>query len=126
MIPGASPEAESPSVRAAIDEGCAIAFGTSYGAENGFRFNPQYLLHVACERFGLSCEEAIVATTFNAACALRMSHVTGSLEPGKPADLVMMDVPDYRELVRRVGHSDVQLVMRAGQIVYRRAPLILD
>jgi len=46
-----------------------------------------------------------------------MSHVAGSLEPGKYADLVVMDVPDYRELARRVGDSDAALVMRAGQPV---------
>jgi imidazolonepropionase len=55
-----------------------------------------------------------------------MSHVNGSLEPGKQADLILMDVPDYRELPRRAGHHDVHLVMRAGRVVYRTAALNLD
>ena len=29
--------------------------------------------------------------------------LSGSLEPGKSADLLVMDVPDYRELPRRAG-----------------------
>jgi hypothetical protein len=37
-----------------------------------------------------------------------------------------MDVPDYRDLTRRVGRNDVESVIRAGQPVYRRAPLTLD
>jgi hypothetical protein len=36
----------------------------------------------------------------------------------------MMDVPDYRELSRRAGHNDVQMTMRAGQIIYRRGTLL--
>jgi imidazolonepropionase len=52
--------------------------------------------------------------------------VAGSLEPGKTADLVVLEVPDYRELPRRAGHHDVSLVMRAGQPVFRSAPLMMD
>jgi imidazolonepropionase len=112
-------------VRQAVEAGTPMALGSGYGSRGNAALNPQFLLHLACNRFGLTCEEAIVATTWNALCALRMSHVAGSLEPGKYADLVVMDVPDYRELARRVGDSDAALVMRAGQPVYRRAPLDL-
>jgi imidazolonepropionase len=111
-------------IRQAVDAGTPIALGSGYGTDGNAAFNPQFLLHLACDRFGLTCEEAIVATTWNALCALRMSHVAGSLEPGKSADLVVMDVSDYRELARRVGHSDAALVIHAGQPVYWRAPLI--
>ena len=110
-------------LRDAVNAGTPIALGSGYGTDGLAAINPQFLLHLACERFGLTLEEAIVATTYNALCALRMSHVAGSLEPGKSADLVVMDVPDYRELARRVGHSDAELVFSAGRAVYRRAPL---
>jgi imidazolonepropionase len=84
----------------------------------------QFLLHLAVCQLGLTVEEAITASTWNGACALRLSHVTGSLEPGKAADLLLLDVPDYRELPRRAGHHDVSLAMRAGQVVFRNSPLI--
>jgi imidazolonepropionase len=86
----------------------------------------QHLLHLAVHRLGLTPEEAITATTWNPACSLRLSRVTGSLEPGKSADLLLMEVSDYRELARRAGHHDVSLVMRAGQIVLRSPPLSVD
>jgi imidazolonepropionase len=113
-------------MRRAIDEGAAIAIASSYRAKDTSSFNMQFLLHLAVDRLGLTPEEAITATTWNPACSLRLSHVTGSLEPGKSADLLMMEVPDYRDLPRRAGHHDVSLVMRAGNIVYRRTPLIPD
>jgi imidazolonepropionase len=114
-------------IRAAIDGGAAIALSSSYRAGSTASFNMQFLLYLAVRHFGMTPEEAIMATTYNAACSLRMSRVTGSLEPGKSADLIMLDVPDYLDLPRRAGHHDLTLVMRAGVIVSRHGgPLILD
>lgn len=106
-------------IRAALDSGAAIALTTSYRLQGISSVNMQHVLHVAVHRLGFSAEEAITATTWNAACSLRISHVSGSLEQNKPADLLVMDVPDYRELPRRAGHRDACLVMRGGRIVYR-------
>ena len=117
---------ERPCARMAIEEGAAIAIASGYRPRDTASFNMQFLLHLAVRRFGLTPEEAIMATTYNPACSLRMSHVTGSLEPGKQADLILMDVPDYRELPRRAGHHDVHLVMRAGRVVWRAGALNLD
>jgi imidazolonepropionase len=107
-----------------IDAGGAVALASGFSTQGYGSFNPQFLLHLAASRFGMTVEEGICATTWNAACSLRMSHVTGSLEPGKSADLVVMDVPDYRELARRAGHNDVQVSMRGGQVVYRRGSVM--
>jgi len=107
-------------IRTAIDGGAAVALTSGRGPMNVSSSNVQFLLYLAVAHLGMSAEEAITATTYNAACSLRMSHVTGSLEPGKWADLTIMDVADYRDLPRRAGHHDVNLVMRAGQVVSRR------
>jgi imidazolonepropionase len=126
MAAGSGDSCNVRRIRAALDAGAAIALGSGYQLAGPSSFNFQYLLGLARERFGLSDEEAIVAATWNAACSLRMSHVTGGLEPGKKADVLLMDVPDYRDLTRRAGHSDVQMAMRSGQVVYQRAGLTID
>jgi imidazolonepropionase len=113
-------------IRHALDEGVAVALTSSYRTRASSTLNMQHVLHMAVHRLGLTEEEAITATTWNPACSLRLSHVTGSLEPGKSADVVMMDVPDYRELARRAGHHDVSLVMRAGQAIAGSAALSED
>jgi imidazolonepropionase len=113
-------------IRGAIDWGAAIALTSSYRLAGPSSLNMQYLLYLAVHRLGLTPEEAITATTWNPACSLRLSHVSGSLEPGKSADLLLMEVSDYRELARRAGHHDVSLVMRAGQIVVRSPALSVD
>jgi imidazolonepropionase len=113
-------------IRKEIEAGIPVAIASGFRAGSMTSLNPQFLLHLAVRRFGMLPEEAIVASSYNAACSLRMSHVTGSLEPGKAADLLIMDVSDYHDLFCRVGHNDVHLAMRAGNIVYRRGPLTLD
>ncbi len=115
-----------PDIRRAIDEGAAIAISTSSRPQGPMSINMQFLLYLAVHQLGLTPEEAITAATWNPACSLRLSHVTGSLEPGKAADLLVMEAPDFRELPRRAGHHDVSLVMRAGHVVFRSAGLILD
>jgi imidazolonepropionase len=114
------------SARRAIDEGTPLALASGYREDLASSMNPQFLLYLAGDALGMTPEEAIVAATYNAACSLRLAHATGSVEPGKSADLCLMDVDDYRELARRAGHHDVSLVMRAGKVVYRRAGLALD
>ena len=113
-------------VRREIDEGIPVAIASGFRPPRVGSLNPQFLLYLAASRCGMTAEEAIVAATYNAACSLRISRVTGSLEPGKAADLLVMDVPDYHDLLCRVGHNDVQFAMREGKVVYRRSPLTLD
>jgi imidazolonepropionase len=114
------------SARRAIDEGTPLALASGYCEDAPSSMNPQFLLYLAAHALGMTAEEAIVAATYNAACSLRFSHVTGSVAPGKSADLCLMDVDDYHELARRAGHHDVSLVLSAGKVVYRRAGISLD
>jgi len=104
-------------MRTAMDHGASVALSSGDPA----MLNLQHVLCVGVERFGLTPAEAIVATTWNAACSLRLASAIGSLEPGKSADLLVMDVDDYRELAGRAGNGDTGLVMREGQILHRRA-----
>jgi imidazolonepropionase len=86
----------------------------------------QFILHLACSRLKLTPEEAITAATHNAAVALRFDDAAGSLAPRRRADLIVMDVADYRDLTTRAGHHDVLIVMRGGRTIYRRPSLVLE
>ena len=112
---GDRPEA-GRSVRKAIESGAVVALSSG----DRSTLNMQHVLCLGVKRFGLSAEEAIVATTWNAAYSLRLTAEIGSLEPGKPADLLVMDVDNYNDLAERAGAGDAGVVMRAGHVVYRR------
>jgi imidazolonepropionase len=62
--------------------------------------------------------EAITALTLNGAAALGCSHRIGALEVGKEADLIICDVPDYRQLFYHFGANHVWRVIKRGRVVY--------
>lgn len=51
------------------------------------------VMHLACILFHMSLEEALVASTINAAASLGLAETNGSIEVGKKGDLVLVDVP---------------------------------
>jgi imidazolonepropionase len=112
--------------RKAIDEGVPVALASGRFGDATSSLNPQFLIYMACQKLGMSVEEAILSVTYNAACSLRLSHVTGSLTPAKSADICIVDVDDYRDLPRRAGHHDISLVLRAGRTIFRRSGLIQE
>jgi imidazolonepropionase len=67
--------------------------------------------------------EAITAATINAAHALRMADRVGSLEPGKQADLVVLNVSDYRELGYWFGVNLVHTTIKKGVVIYTECPV---
>ena len=64
--------------------------------------------------------EAIAAATINAAYSLRLADRLGSLEPGKQADAIVMDVPDYREIPYYFAWNHCALTLKRGRIVSSR------
>lgn len=74
-------------------------------------------LEHACLGLSLDIDEAITACTLNAAHSLGKAGETGSLEPGKRADLVVHAVPNRYHLVYRFGVPRVSLVVAAGKVV---------
>lgn len=56
-------------------------------------------MHLACVNLRMTMEESLVAATINAAASLGRAHSHGSLEPGKVADMLVIDAPRYMGLV---------------------------
>ena len=61
--------------------------------------------------------EALTASTINAACAIQRQHEIGSIEIGKKADLVILDIPSYKFLPYHFGVNLVYKVIKNGKIV---------
>ena len=64
--------------------------------------------------------QAIVASTLNAAHAIGLGDRIGSLQPGRQADVVILDAPDYRHIGYRYGVNLVEKVIKRGRIAISR------
>ena len=63
--------------------------------------------------------EAITAATVNAAYSVGRENI-GSLEVGNQADIIVLDIPNYKHLGYHFGVNLVELVVKKGEIVYQR------
>jgi len=68
--------------------------------------------------------EALRALTLSAARALRREKELGSIEPGKKADLVLFDIPDYRFLLQSLGVNLVSKVIKNGVLVVDEGKIV--
>jgi imidazolonepropionase-like amidohydrolase len=97
-------DAHFASVTKAVGAGVKVAMGTDSGVTPHGQNLRELPLMVEC---GMSPAEALVATTRTAAELLGIADSTGTLEPGKVADVVVidgdaLDVHDLGARVRRV------------------------
>ncbi len=104
-----------------IDNGAAVALATGYHPYDCPSLNMQMTMALACRTLQMTAAEAIAASTINAAHALRRAGSIGSIEPGKSADLLMLSVPDYRELPYHFGVNLVDLVTSRGTVLVERS-----
>jgi len=103
-----------PPARKLIDSGVAVALATDYNPGTSPTPSMPFVLSAACTHMKMSPAEAIVAATYNAACALRLQSRKGSLEPGKDADLAIFDASDYRELAYWFGTNRCRNTLLSG------------
>ncbi|MFB3826178.1 MAG: amidohydrolase family protein [Bryobacteraceae bacterium] len=104
--------------RALIDAGAAVALATGFDPRAIPVYSMQMALALAA-RAGMTAAEAVCAATINGAWALGRGQMTGSLEPGKQADLIVLNVPDYREAVHYFGINLVHMTVKKGAVIYR-------
>ena len=109
--------------RKMIDYGLPVALGTDLSPSCMVE-NQQVSIALACYCMRMTPAEAIVAVTINAAHAIGEARRIGSLEPGKKADILIIDAPNHRFLGYRFGVNLVDTVIKDGKIVVKDRRLI--
>jgi len=102
--------------RRIIDLGVPVALATDLNP-NCWTESMQGIIQLACLCMRMTPAEAITAATMNAACAIGRQHVVGSLEPGKQADLVVLDCPNHGFLPYHFGVNLVDVVIKKGHVL---------
>ena len=91
MLPGSSFFLGIPYGRAKafIDAGLGIALASDYNPGSSPSGDLRFIMALACIRMRLTPVQALNALTLNAAYAMGLSDITGSITPGKRADLIL-------------------------------------
>ena len=105
--------------RRLIDLGVPIALGTDLNP-NCWNESMQFTVSLACYKMRMTPAEAITASTMNSAAALGLEKKIGSLEYGKRADMLIMDVPRHTHIPYRFGTNLCSLVMKDGRTVWEK------
>jgi len=95
-----------------IAEGVPVALATDVNPGGGFSPSMPFAMTLACFAMGMTFEEALVASTINAASSLDRQDRIGSLEPGKQFDAVLIDGPAINLL--RANASPILTVYKKG------------
>jgi predicted amidohydrolase YtcJ len=111
------------------DAGGMVAFGSDWSVSTA---NPFYQMETAITRMdsndysidpfipeeAVSVETAIDAFTINAAFVNKHEDLTGSIEPGKYADLIVLDQNLMEIDARAISDTEVLLTLFAGEPVH--------
>jgi len=106
--------------RALIAAGVPVTLATDCNPGSSHTESMIAMIQLGVFELRLSIEEALVAATLNAACALGLAESIGSIEVGKRADLVLLEGENLLHLAYHYGVNPVAAVVKGGRLVHRR------
>lgn len=107
---------------AILEAGGILALATDLNPGTAWCENMQFVIALACRYMKLTPAQAIAAATINAAAAINRADRIGSLEPGKQADVLILEIPHYQHLGYRFGTNLVKTVIKKGEVVAGVSP----
>lgn len=123
LLPGAALQLKLPwpDGAALLDEGLEVALGTDCNPGSSLCLSQPLMMSLACTYMGLSCAEAWLAVTRNAALSIGPSPRQpdrGRLTQGASADVVLWNAQHYREVCQQLGGNPVRSVWAGGQALF--------
>lgn len=102
-----------PDARRLIDARVAVALATDCNPGSAYSTSMPLAISLAVREMRMTPAEAVHAATAGGAAALRRTDI-GVIEPGRAADLVVLDAPSYVHLAYRPGVPVVAQVWQRG------------
>ena len=107
--------------RELINKNVVIAIASDFNPGSCPTFNMQLMITLACLNMKLLPQEAINCATINAAFAIDRASEIGSLEAGKKADIIVLDIDNHNKLPYYFGINLVETVIKSGRVVFDKS-----
>jgi imidazolonepropionase len=101
-----------------IEAGAAVAVATDFNPGSAPSYHLPFALTLACTLQRMTPAEALKGATVLAARAVGLEASLGSLEPGKAADLAVIDAPDVNHWLYHLRANACRLTMIGGRTVW--------
>jgi imidazolonepropionase len=121
LLPGTTfflAKSEYAPARKMLAAGMPVALSTDFNPGSSMTQNMQLMLTIAALQMKMTPNEVIAGATLNAARAIAREASVGSLEAGKKADIILVDIPGYKYLPYHYGINHVKMVIRHGTVVH--------
>lgn len=107
-----------PNMQAFRSTRSEIAIASDFNPGSCMIYSMLKIIALACLGYGMHAEEALLGATRNGAKALGIFDRVGSIEVGKQADLVVLDVDNYRKIPYQFGEDMVRHTIKKGRVIY--------
>ncbi len=101
-----------------LDAGCNIALATDFNPGSSMTQNMQIVWTIGALKLGLLPNELLWATTLMPARSLSLENKIGTIEAGKQADLILLDIPNIEYLPYHFAVNHVKMTLKKGKIVF--------
>lgn len=105
--------------RALLDAGALMVLATDANPGTAPVVSMPLVIGLGARLYTMSVRETLAAVTLNAAWTLGFERTRGSIEPGKQADLLLLDGP-VEAIAYRLGRNPVLAAFIAGEPVFVR------
>lgn len=125
LLPGASfflSMKKYPPARDMIEQGVPVSLATDLNPGSSMTESLPLMMTMGCTMYKMVPKEVIQAVTVHAARSMGREKEIGSLEVGKQADILLLDIPNYRYLPYHMGVEHVEVVVKKGRIIYQKEP----
>lgn len=119
LLPGAFyflKETKLPPIAALRENHIPMAIATDANPGTSPFLTLPLMMNMACILFGLSIEEAWRAVTINAARALDLGDVLGSIEVGKRADLIIWSTDNGEDVVFNPSMNFCKTIIKSARV----------
>ena len=103
-----------------VEHNVPLTIATNFNPGSSTTPSMQFAMQMGSRMNRMSFAQVHRAGSPNPAYSLGMENEIGSLAPGKNADIVIMNVPHFGQVIDRMGTNHVAYVIKNGEIVIDR------